>query len=90
MEENPHFIKNSLRMELEAIYKEKSSWDGGKGPFTPSAIRRRELILMEEQAIYALERAIEEKDEVKEMLFQEILFVIKKYLEEIPLEGKDG
>jgi septum formation topological specificity factor MinE len=45
---------------------------------------------MEEQAIYALERAIEEKDYVKEMLFQEILFVIKKYLEEIPLEGKDG
>lgn len=55
-----------IRRELDKIYKERSKWDGARGPFTRKEIRKRELILIKQRVLYEIETAIitgEESDE---------------------------
>jgi hypothetical protein len=61
-----------LREELKKIYKEGSSWNGGKGPFTPSLVKYRELTLARQRVLYQLEEAMESGDK-GEIRFNEIL-----------------
>jgi len=72
-----------IRNELEEIYKERSSWDGGKGPFTEAAIRRRELILMKQQLLYRLEEAKLQNNKAFESFCLDMLKTINKYLKEL-------
>jgi hypothetical protein len=44
-----------INKELEKIYKERKSWNGGKGPFTKSAIRKRELVLIKQNLLSRIE-----------------------------------
>ncbi|MEW6456866.1 MAG: hypothetical protein AB1410_09180 [Acidobacteriota bacterium] len=75
-----------IKKELEKIYKERSSWDGGKGPFTESAIRQRELILMKQQVLYKIEDAKLRKNKVEESFNLELYTIINKYLKELQEE----
>jgi cytochrome c biogenesis factor len=71
-----------IRNELEKIYEERKSWNGAKGPFTESAIRRKKLILMRQQTLYQLENAKLTKNEFEESFYSEIYKVINNYLKE--------
>jgi len=62
-----------IRGELKKIYKERTRWDGGKGPFTPSLVKYRELTLAKQRVLYQLEEAIELGDK-GEIRFNEILY----------------
>jgi hypothetical protein len=77
-----------VRNELEEIYKERASWDGGKGPFTESAIRQRELILMKQQILYRIEDAKLLKDKVEESFNLALYKIINDYLKEFPEEQR--
>jgi len=72
--------------ELERIYKERDSWDGGKGPFTEPAIRRRELILMKQQILYRMEGAKLLKNKVEQSFNLALYKVISDYLKELQEE----
>jgi len=74
---------SKIRKELGKIYKERNSWDGGKGPFTESAIRRRELILMKQQILYRTEEAKLTKNKVEESFYLDLYKVVNDYLEEL-------
>lgn len=44
-----------ITSELEKIYKERKRWNGGKGPFTKSAIRQRGLVLIKQNLLSRIE-----------------------------------
>jgi hypothetical protein len=46
-------IKNEgiIKERLEQIYQERRKWSGAKGPFDKSSIRKRRLILVEQQIL---------------------------------------
>jgi len=46
-----------IKKELDKIYKERRSWNGGKGPFDKLSINRRTLILIKQQILYRLENS---------------------------------
>jgi hypothetical protein len=72
-----------IKDELEKIYKERKRWDGAKGPFTKSAIRRREVILIKQQLLYQIEDAKLMKDKSKELFNLTLLHIINNYLKEL-------
>lgn len=72
-----------IRKELRKVYKEGASWNGGKGPFTESAIRRRELILMKQQILYRVEEAKLTKKTIEESFHLDLYKVVNDYLEEL-------
>lgn len=76
-------IAKMIKRELEEIYKERKSWDGGKGNFTPTVIRYRELILIKQQVLYCLEDAVETQDKNKEIFYLEVLLIINNYLNQL-------
>ncbi|MCD5390366.1 hypothetical protein LR007_00625 [candidate division NPL-UPA2 bacterium] len=69
-----------IRNELEKIYKERKSWQGGKGPFTEPAIRQRELILIKQQILYRIEDAKLLKDKGEECFNLTLYRAINDYL----------
>jgi len=71
-----------IEKELNKIYKERKSWNGARGPFTKSAIRRRTLILFKQKTLYNIENAKREKDKNKEAFNLEICKIIDKYSDE--------
>lgn len=66
--------------ELEKIYRERKSWDGAKGPFTKSAIRQRELILIKQQILYRIEDAKLLEDKREESFNLTLYEIINDYL----------
>ena len=68
-----------IKNKLEKIYKERDRWDGGKGPFTEPAIRRRELILTEQQILYRIEGAKLQRNKVEESFNLALYKVINDY-----------
>lgn len=72
-----------IEKELSRIYKERSIWDGGKGPFIESAIRRRELILVKQHVLYRIEDAKRWGDKYEESLFLKIYKIIDRNLKEL-------
>jgi len=40
-----------IKKQLEKIYKERSKWNGSRGPFNKQSIRKRELILIKQQLL---------------------------------------
>ena len=78
-----------IRKELKEIHEEMKKWDGAKGPFTPQAIRRRELILLKQQILYRLEDAILLKDKTAKLFNLDLYKIIDKYLLELERDKND-
>ena len=72
--------QREIEKELSKIYKERSSWDGGKGPFTELAIRRRELILIKQQILYRIGDAKRCGDRKEESFFLKIYKILDRDL----------
>jgi len=72
-----------IRSELEKIYKERSRWNSAKGPFTKSAIRQKELILIKQQLLYQIEEAKFLKDKDKELFNLALYKIVNDYLKEL-------
>lgn len=44
-----------INKELNAICKERTTWNGAKGPFTKSAIKKRGLVLIKQNLLSRIE-----------------------------------
>lgn len=71
---------SDINRELQEIYREMTSWEGARGPFTPSWVRFREMILIKQQVLYQLEDAIKEEYNKQILFLEEELKVINDYL----------
>lgn len=69
-----------IKEELEKIYRERSSWDGGKGLFTTKAIKRRELLLVKQRLLYQLEDAKLSKNRSDESFYLILYEMVNDYL----------
>lgn len=72
-------IFKQIKKELEKIYQERRSWQGGNGPFDRLSVNRRELVLIKQQILYCLEEAKSLKDEQKEPFYYEIYKITESY-----------
>ncbi len=73
---------SEIKKELAKIYNERNKWDGGKGPFTETEIRRKELILLKQYILYHLEESLRTQSKNKEF-WLDIYKAINKGLKEI-------
>lgn len=69
-----------IRRELEKVNREIDSWSQLRGVLMPAEVRRRELILIEQQILYRLEEAIETGDEAQEFFHMKLFSIIQRYL----------
>ncbi len=44
-------IKIKIKQRLQKIYQERKKWNASRGPFNQSSIKRRDLILFEQQIL---------------------------------------
>jgi hypothetical protein len=72
-----------IRNELEKIYKERKSWNGGKGPFTKLAIKRREFVLVKQRLLYEIGDAKKEKDKAEELYHTLLWEAVNNHLKSI-------
>lgn len=79
-----------IRDELKKIYKERDSWDGGKGPFTPKAIRKRELVLIKQHLLYRIEDTKLLGDRNEEKFYLVLYKAVDDYLKELKRNGQNG
>lgn len=77
-----------IRNALKRIYKERKSWNGAKGPFTESAIRQRELILIKQKILYRIEDAKLLKDKGEEYFYLALYKIMNNYINANKLEGE--
>lgn len=68
-----------IKEELEKVYQERKSWQGGKGPFDRLSVNRRELVLCKQKILYCLEDAKRLKDKQKELFYFKIYKIIESY-----------
>lgn len=72
-----------IKNELEEIYKERKSWNGGKGPFTKLAIKLRELVLVKQRLLYDIENAKIQKNKTEELYHTLLCEAVNNYLKSI-------
>lgn len=72
-----------IKKELEKIYKERKSWNGGKGPFTKRAVKQRGLILAKQRLLYEIGDAKKEKDKTEELYNTLLYEAVNNYLRTI-------
>ena len=68
-----------INNELEKVYQERKSWQGGRGPFDRLSVNQRELVLCKQFILYRLEQAKRLKDKQKELFYLEVYRIIESY-----------